>query len=614
MKKLRVTLVGLLVALTVAAGAFWFHQRTQKPKFPPVAAELVSAAAQVTAGLPIRELDLQVQNGELDGARVHIGLYASGKRINDVWTVSNGVEAAVALAWQKVSEKLTQQPRVAIVSVAHGKIEVTAKNHKGLLSNTHRGVYGLMVQPAPAKTEKSEKPEKDPGPVLKSPTFFVTNNRGLRQQVEQIAKAEKTDLDQLIASRRVFVLDARQFYVDLAKGQPARELLRGNVLIRPEEVTHDSLQAFARRMSEWMLNNVQPDGREVYLFFPSRGEESKGNNTIRQWMATICLGRIAKSGQYPGAQEIADRNLRYNMKKFYRDRDGLGSIEYDGSSKLGAIALALGGIMESPLRGEFANEEAALRRTIDHLWQANGRFTTFLTLPSSAGDKEEGDDEELVGDDAGKYHNFYPGETLLSWAMTFAETRDAALEQKILTSARHYKDWHLQNRNPAFVPWHTQAYYLMWQQKQYAELKDWIFEMNDWLLGMQERSMVEYEDTLGRFYDPKNPQYGGPHASSTGVYLEGLIDAFALAREVGDQKRVQKYRRAILLGLRDAMQLEFGDEVDWFYVTKPERVRGGLRVAVYDNQIRVDNVQHVLMGLQKVLGRFKPEDYAPVDP
>jgi hypothetical protein len=365
-------------------------------------------------------------------------------------------------------------------------------------------------------------------------------------------------------------------------------------------------------MSEWMLGNVQPDGREVYLFFPSRGAEAKGNNTIRQWMATICLGRIAKSGQYPAAQEIADRNLRYNMKAFYRDRDGLGSIEYDGSSKLGAIALALGAIMESPIRSEFAKEEAALRRTIDRLWLPTGRFDTFLTSSGTPGGED--DEGELEGDDHLKYHNFYPGEALLSLALTFAETRDATLEQKILTSARHYKEWHLQNRNPAFVPWHTQAYYVMWQQRQHAELRDWIFEMNDWLLGMQERSMVEYEDTLGRFYDPKNPQYGGPHASSTGVYLEGLIDAFALAREVGDEKRVQKYRRAILLGLRDAMQLEFGDEIDWFYVAKPERVRGGLRVAVYDNQIRVDNVQHVLMGLQKVLSRFKPEDYAPVDP
>lgn len=604
MKKLRIALLGLAVAVALAGTAYWIHGRQQKTKYPPVAAEVVSRAAQVSSGLPIRELDLQVQNGNLDGARVHVALYASGKRLEDAWAVSGGVQGALALAWQTASAKLTQQPQLALVSVAHAQLEVTAKNQRTLLSNTHRGVYGLMVLP-PKQAKASD---KGPGIVLKSPTYFVTSNRGFQKQLDQVAKDQKTTDKALVAEHRVYLLAARQFHVDLAHGGAAKELLRGNVLIRPEEVTHDSLQAFARRMSEWMMNNVQPDGREVYQFFPSRGTESKDNNTIRQWMATICLGRIAKSGQYPAAQEIADRNLRYNMKVFYKDREGLGSIEHGGSSKLGAIALALGAIMESPIRSEFANEEAALRRAIDHLWLPNGRFETFLPLPGEDRKKSMGDVDELT------FHNFYPGETLLSLAMTFAETHDAELEKKILASARHYKEWHLQNRNPAFVPWHTEAYWLMWQQGKHAELEDWIFEMNDWLLGMQERSMVEYEDTLGRFYDPKNPKYGGPHASSTGVYLEGLIDAFALAREVGDQKRVQKYRRAILLGLRDAMQLEFGDEIDWFYVTNPERVRGGLRVAVYDNQIRVDNVQHVLMGLQKVLSRFKPEDYAPVDP
>lgn len=610
MKKLHGALLGLAVVAALLGGGYWFYKHQRKASYPPVAAAVVSQAARVLSGLPLRELDTQVQNGSLDGARVHVALYAAGKRLEDAWAVSSSVEGAVALAWLKSSQKkLTQEPQVALVSVAHEKLAVTAKNQNALLSNVHRGVYGMMVLP-----EQPNAANKEEGLLLKSPTYFVTSNRSYSKQLEQIAKDQKTKGGKLIGEGRVYMLDARQFYVDLANNKPARELLRGNVLIRPEEVTHGSLQAFAKRMSEWMMTNVQPDGREVYTYYPSRGEEAKGNNTIRQLMATICLGRIAKGGQYPAAQEIAERNLRYNMKLFYKDREGLGSIEFDGSSKLGAIALALGAIMESSIRAEFVNEEAALRRTIEHLWQPNGRFTNFLTLPKLGEGKAEGDDEELAGDDDLKYHNFYPGETLLSLAMTFAETRDAALEQKILSSARHYKDWHLQNRNPAFVPWHTEAYYVMWQQKQYAELKDWIFEMNDWLLGMQERSMVEYEDTLGRFYDPQNPKYGGPHASSTGVYLEGLIDAFALAREVGDEKRVQKYRRAILLGLRDAMQLEFGDEIDWFYVAKPEHVRGGLRVSVYDNQIRVDNVQHVLMGLQKVLNRFNPEDYAAVDP
>jgi hypothetical protein len=95
------------------------------------------------------------------------------------------------------------------------------------------------------------------------------------------------------------------------------------------------------------------------------------------------------------------------------------------------------------------------------------------------------------------------------------------------------------------------------------------------------------------------------------VYLEGLIDAFALARSIGDTKHQEKYRRAIVYGLRSSMQLQFQDDIDMFYVSNRRRLRGGIRTTVYDNAIRVDNVQHVLMGVQKILREFKESDYRP---
>ena len=49
------------------------------------------------------------------------------------------------------------------------------------------------------------------------------------------------------------------------------------------------------------------------------------------------------------------------------------------------------------------------------------------------------------------------------------------------------------------------------------------------------------------------------------------------------------------------MQLQFADDIDMFYVSKRDRVFGGLRTTVYDNQIRCDNVQHTLMATLKIL-------------
>jgi hypothetical protein len=133
--------------------------------------------------------------------------------------------------------------------------------------------------------------------------------------------------------------------------------------------------------------------------------------------------------------------------------------------------------------------------------------------------------------------------------------------------------------------------------------------MNDWLVDvMQTHSRVAYDDTIGQFYEASN-RYGPPHASSTGVYLEGLIDAFTLARSVGDEARREKYRRSIILGLRSGIQLQFQDDIDMYYAGHQERLRGGMRTSVYNNEVRVDNVQHILMGVQKILKEFTPADF-----
>ena len=57
------------------------------------------------------------------------------------------------------------------------------------------------------------------------------------------------------------------------------------------------------------------------------------------------------------------------------------------------------------------------------------------------------------------------------------------------------------------------------------------------------------------------------------------------------------------------MQLQFVDSIDMFYVTDPSRVCGALRTTVYNNEIRVDNVQHVLMAVLKTLVAFEPRDF-----
>jgi hypothetical protein len=149
----------------------------------------------------------------------------------------------------------------------------------------------------------------------------------------------------------------------------------------------------------------------------------------------------------------------------------------------------------------------------------------------------------------------------------------------------------------------------VWELTRESELADAVFAMNDWLLGVQQWETAPHPDCQGRFHDPSRP-FGPPHASSTAVYLEGLADAVALGRAVGEHDRVDRYRTAIRRGLRSLSQLTFKDDVDMFYISKREAVRGGVRTSEYDNAIRIDNVQHSLTALDKILKVFSPEDYS----
>ena len=205
--------------------------------------------------------------------------------------------------------------------------------------------------------------------------------------------------------------------------------------------------------------------------------------------------------------------------------------------------------------------------------------------------------------------NFYPGEALLLWASTLAAETDPELLDRFMGSFQYYRDWHREQRNPAFVPWHTMAYEKVWQVTGDPELRDFVFEMNDWLLDMQQWDDAPAPDVAGRFYNPERPDFGPPHASSDGVYLEGLIAAYRLAVAVEDDERAVRYRSAIARGLRNLMQLQFADDVDMFYVSRHDRVAGGLRTTVYDNVIRVDNVQHGFRAVMDILDAFGSADY-----
>lgn len=499
---------------------------------------------------------------------IHLAVRRRGRLVGGLWQedgdLARLLSGALLLARQSEAETLQ-------IDLCHDVEPVAPDAFARTFRNAAIGLFGLGIE---AGGERH----------LYPPSQMIATNRRFGRVLDLLLAQRGQDRQAFLAGGgRLLRFGARQVLVRLAPQTRAVTLFRGGHLVTPAEIRPQTLQAMIMGMAGWLRANLGADGRMTYKYWPSRGEESSADNTIRQFMATVCLIRLAKRSGDPADLERALRNLRHNLERFYQERDGIGVIAFAGSAKLGAAALAGLAILETPFQSDLQPVLERLAAGVLALWRADGSFRTFHDPP------ERNDNQ-----------NFYPGEALLFCAALHERTRDPALLERCRRTFRWYRAWHRQARNPAFIPWHTQALVRLHAATGDDEMLAFVFEMNDWLCHFQQWETAPYPDLAGRFYDPARPELGPPHASSTGVYLEGLADALRAAEAFGDQERTVGYRRVIWRGLRNLRQLQFKDDHELFYIRRRSRVVGGVRTEAYDNTIRVDNVQHGLMALLKL--------------
>lgn len=328
----------------------------------------------------------------------------------------------------------------------------------------------------------------------------------------------------------------------------------------------------------WLFSNLADNGLFVYSWNPASGEVSRQNNELRQLMASRVLAARCRSDSL--LLPVHRRNLDFILTNWYREVDGIGHILYEGKSKLGANAMLLRTLLCSPDYEDHAAKAKAVADGILFLQLPDGSFEPWMDEPDYEYDKD-------------RLMTFYSGEGLLALTEYYNRTRD----RKYLKSAekgaefylREYVDDLMRNYYPAYVPWHTMAcrnLYLITGKRKYI---DAIFVLNDKLLELQDTTVA-----VGRFYNPKTPQYGNPHASSDGVYTEGLGYAYEMARAVGDSGRAESYLAALELGIRNIASLQYRAPLPDSPVAF-EKYRGAIRTNRTNNRwVRIDNTQHAI--------------------
>jgi hypothetical protein len=349
-----------------------------------------------------------------------------------------------------------------------------------------------------------------------------------------------------------------------------------------------------QRGADWLFRMNGIKGRFLYGYLPAVKTEAEGDNYLRQIGAAFALARAAR---FLGEERYAARATQAILTLL--DDTVLESSEPPCRhtslpsavvNRLGAAGLLVLAINELPApQADLLEKSEQLCQWIRRQARADGSLRC-----NDADDNNQAEADETTS------VNEYPGLSLFA-LLRSQKHRPAAWKTELARQAApHYRAWWKAHRNLAFVSAQTAAWTEAYLQTKDATFADFVYEMNDWLCGLQ--------------YDQIDPHrlvwYGGfrswadgksvdsPPTIDSAVYAESLAEACRTARAGTDLARHQRYMDALERGLQFVARLQYTDAnaqhfAEWY---RP-RLVGAFHASSQDGNLRIDYTQHALTAL-----------------
>ncbi|MBU0636161.1 AMMECR1 domain-containing protein [Candidatus Micrarchaeota archaeon] len=425
------------------------------------------------------------------------------------------------------------------------------------------------------------------------PSVVVTNGYSIESVKEKLCK--KADLPEncfSLSTSQVDLYWADSFFENSEK--KAQPVIAYSLPVLPNQLSKERLEIAARKIADYMVYNQSDQGDFLYGLFPRSGTSAAGYSVIREVASTWALGAFANQQSSVSYARAVKKALQFFLEEWLVEEPVSHAmiVMEGGDSKLGSNALLLTALqsLDDPT---FETEKESLVDYILSQQRPNGSIDPYLfnKNPQSS------------------IHNYYPGEALTAIAVEYQKNPRPELLEALQKGFEYYRLYWRTNKNTAFVPWHSRAYYHLYQFTKDPSVADFVFEMNDWLVQFQILDTAYCAHYGG--YSAKQdvavvlPSHG---SSSVGAYTESFVHAFALADQLRDEVRRERYRKSVLAGFRYAIGLQFNSEND-FWAGAGEKALGGIRTGINRSEIRIDNQQHVLLALVDTFRFFSPEDY-----
>lgn len=437
-------------------------------------------------------------------------------------------------------------------------------------------------------------------------------------------------------STRLDLIRTQHFMEATAGGGKTVRLFRGMPEVPMEYVTDKNAQEMLVAGGEWWLENQFEDGSFEYKFWPDQNRRSTEYNEVRHILATRDLAdtwRYRHDDRYlDGAHKAMDWLLRYQVHdtdtpdaKLPHPGPGAMLFRYPSvkeapilrkpaNQKLGTVAVAL--------LGWVAWAEATGSKAQDENIRKMAQFTLDMF-------EEGGGFRPYYVDKAHRYYHerndIVPGEAALALGMVsqyFGEPKWIEFFPKFIA---YYRPWFRERavkKNPhgrwphdtyanetrldlvQFGPWSVMAskqYYLLTGD---AEAAEFGLEVSDWMIDNYQWSGARspWPDYVGGYYKLPNEL----PAMQTFCYSEGTAAAYHIASTFAPERR-DKHLLSTQEAIRFLEVMQF-DEVDSYFLPRPDKVRGGIKYAMNENKVRIDYVGHGLSTLSQYLDarRYDP--------
>lgn len=433
--------------------------------------------------------------------------------------------------------------------------------------------------------------------LRKSPIKDITNKISERIDILKKSKYE------------CFLVKSRCF---ITYNDDILPLYRGNILW---EYSLDNVRETALNGADWIVKYQKDNGQYLYYYdakednyvdheHPKRAEDDLYYNDLRHCGGIITLIRayqLTKDVKYLNSAIKGLDFITTITEEHQVDGKPAAYVFYNKKAKLGGTGMILIAMMRYRIETGDKSYDEFIKKYTRHILSRiykTGEMLGYYIHPSFQEGKPLVDmtDEERRE----TFSFYYPGEALLGLAL-FANhfDEDDDLLDEVLEKSRIALDWIVEERPNVYADLFTalpsDAWLMQaieeWAKRLEFQKDSYInFVLNDartMVVKTYQKDDSPYIDYEGAYY-----YYYGDHYYPDGSRSEGLVAAYYLAKNLGDNEMAETLLEACQKTAKSQLVLVNVPENSYAH-KNPEKSVGAIRFKATRQWVRVDSIQHV---------------------